>query len=321
MRPIVPSMSFRSCSSFVVVRRFVGRLAKVAIILACWVIVSRACGGRAHGGIVTFTESGISGAGNPITVSAKLITSGTTLSIELSNIGPKTTSAADVLTSFYFGLADPADGLRPSLTYLFATGTACQVVAGTGNDTFVSWQTIPQQKLFTTGTAALAPSNLVARVDGDSGWQFKAFDNVAPQLGFGIGTVANSAIASVAGPGYVGATFDPKIVSQSGSPGQTMINLGIYSNGNQPLPGDIAPDGKLEGSVLVNSKALFVFGSSKKLDSFGASWVQGNVTFGFGTGPATVLLPEPDGISLAAIGTAAGLGWLVLRRRRAPRSG
>ena len=319
MRPTVPCVSSRSSSLLLARSRPAGRRVVIVVALACWLGVCWAPGGRAVGGIVTFTESGISGAGNPITVSATLTTSGTTLSIELSNIGPKTKAAADVLTSFYFGLADPTDGLRPSLTYLLATGTACLVRAD-GNDAFVSWQTVPQQKLFTSGTAALAPSNLVARVNGDSGWQFRAFDNVAPQLGFGIGTVANSAIASVAGPDYAGATFDPKIVSQSGSPGQTMINLGIYSNGNQPLPGDIVPDGKLEESVLVNSRALFVFGSSKKLDSFSESWVQGNVTFGFGTGPTTVLLPEPDGIAMAAIASVAGLGWLAVRRRRPPRS-
>jgi len=96
-----------------------------------------------------------------------------------------------------------------------------------------------------------------------------------------------------------------------------MINLGIYSNGNQPLPGDIDPEGKLDGSVLVNTRALFLFGSSKNLDSFGQSWVQGNVTFGFGTGPSTVLLPEPGGIAMAATAAVAGLGWMVLRRRRA----
>ena len=272
--------------------------------------------GAGHGGTVTFTESGISGAGNPITVSATLITSGTTLSIALSNIGPKTKAPADVLTSFYFGIADPNDGVRPTLTYLSATGTACKVLEEAGNDKFVSWQTSPQQ-LYTTGTAALAPSNLVARVNGDSGWQFRAFNNVAPRLGFGIGTVGNSDIATIAGPAYAGATFDPKIVSQPGPPGQTMINLGIYSNGNQPLPGDIDPEGKLDGSVLVNTRALFLFGSSKNLDAFGQSWVQGNVTFGFGTGPSTVQLPEPGGIAMAATAAVTGLGWMVCRRRRA----
>lgn len=276
-----------------------------------------ALAGAGHGrcGTVTFTESGISGAGNPITVSATLVTSGTTLSIALSNIGPRTKVAADVLTSFYFGIADPNGGVRPTLTYLSASGTACRVLAGDANDTFVSWQTNPQQ-LYTTGTAALAPSNLVATVAGDSGWQFRAFDNAGPQLGFGIGTVGNSNIGIVGGPAYAGATFDPQIVSQSGPPGQTMINIGIYSNGNQPLPGDIDAGGEISGATLVNTRALFLFGSSRNLETFGQSWVQGNVTFGFGTGPSTVLLPEPGGIGMAATAAVAGLGWLVRRRRR-----
>lgn len=278
-----------------------------------------ACGARVPGGSVTFTESGISAAGTPLTVSATLITSGTTLSIELSNIGPATKAPADVLTSFYFGIADPDDGVRPTLTYLSASGTARQVLAGAGNDAFVSWQTNPQ-RLYTTPPASLAPSNLRALVPGDSGWQFKAFNNAAPQLGFGIGTVANSGIASVAGPGYAGATFDPQVVSEPGSPGQTMINLGIYSDGNLPVPGDIDPDGKLAGSVLVNARARFLFGSSKNLDTFGKSWVQGNATFGFGTGPSTVLLPEPGGIGLAASAAVLGLVWWGWRRRPGGRS-
>jgi hypothetical protein len=277
-----------------------------------------ACGGRGRCGTVTFTESGISGAGNPITVSATLVTSGTTLSIALSNIGPKTKVGADVLTSFYFGIADPNGGVRPTLTYLSASGTACQVFAGDGNDRFVSWQTTPLQQLYTTGTAALAPSNLVASVNGDSGWQFKAFDNVAPQLGFGIGTVGNSNIATIGGPAYAGLTFDPEIVSQSGPPGRTMINLGIYSNGSQPLPGDIDARGEINGATLVNTRALFLFGSSRNLDSFGQTWVQGNVTFGFGTGPSTVLLPEPGGMAMAAAAAASGLAWWICRRRRRP---
>jgi hypothetical protein len=274
--------------------------------------------GPARAATVTFTESGVSGAGNPITVSATLVTSGTTLSIALSNIGPRTKAVADVLTSFYFGIADPNDGLRPILTYLSATGTACQVFAGAANDSLVSWQTNPQQ-LFTTPPASLAASNLVAQVAGDSGWQFRAFTNVAPQLGFGIGTVGNSMIASVAGPGYAGATFDPRIVSETGPPGRSMINLGIYSNGNQPFPGDIDPVGDLSGATLVNTRALFLFGSSKNLDSFGQSWVQGNVTFGFGTGPSTVLLPEPGGIAMATSAAVVVLGWLAHRRPRRPR--
>jgi hypothetical protein len=97
-----------------------------------------------------------------------------------------------------------------------------------------------------------------------------------------------------------------------------MINLGIYSTGTGT---DITPNGGLNGGRLVRTEAVFTFESSKALDSLDQTWVQGNVTFGFGTGPETVLLPEPGSLSIAAIGFLLAAGWRVRRRHRLkPRS-
>ena len=98
-----------------------------------------------------------------------------------------------------------------------------------------------------------------------------------------------------------------------------MINLGIYSTGTGT---DITPNGGLDLSRLVRTEAVFTFTSSKDLDSLTQTWVQGNVTFGFGTGPDTVLLPEPGSLSIADLGGLVAAGWhlrsrLPGRRRRA----
>jgi hypothetical protein len=67
---------------------------------------------------------------------------------------------------------------------------------------------------------------------------------------------------------------------------------------------------------------VFTFESSKALDSLDQTWVQGNVTFGFGTGPDQVFLPEPGSLSIAAIGGVLAAGWRMQRRhRRQPRLG
>ena len=262
-----------------------------------------------HGTTVTFTESGVSAAGTPLTVSATLIATGTTLTIRLSNVGDPTRYKADVLTSLYFNLADPADGQRPTLTYVSGSGQAYEVVKN-GADTPVSWNPTLQQWT-TTGTGATAASMLVATKPGDEGWQFKTLTPAPdyPQLGFGIGTVGNSGLSDV------GANFDGRVVS--GVPvGQTMINLGIYSNGNVPGVGDIDPQGGLDHSRLINTFADFTFTSDKELETLNETWVQGNVTFGFGTGPDSVLLPEPGTWAMATTGSAVGLMWLARRRWR-----
>ena len=92
-----------------------------------------------------------------------------------------------------------------------------------------------------------------------------------------------------------------------------MINLGIYSVGSGS---DIDPAGVLDGARIVRSTAVFRFHADRSLDGVNQNWVQGNVTFGFGTGPDTVLLPEPGALPMAATAGAVALGWLARRRRR-----
>jgi hypothetical protein len=260
---------------------------------------------------VILTESGYtSGDHYPLTVQAILTGTDTTLTIDLANLGPASRKASDILTSFYFDVVDPTTGKRPGLAWQSAVGQAYKVTAS-GTDQPVSWtpQTLTQ--------GSTNPSNLVAVNRGDQGWQFKTFTPpvaVPPTLGFGIGTVGNSGLASK------GLNFDGNVVSGAG-PGNTMINLGIYSNGGGT--GGIVATVGIVDNFLIRNHATFTFQLTgtdvTSLNGFDATWVQGNVMWGFGTAPETVLVPEPGGIAMAAIGGLAWVGWLARRgiRRRA----
>ena len=262
--------------------------------------------GPASAGMVYFQESGVSAKGTNLTVSGSFVTSGTNLTITLRSFGDPTRFADDVLSSFYFNIADPDDGIRPVLTYVSGSGSAWEVRAGAA-DTRTSWS--PLTQTWTAGSAAL--SDLVASKDDDEGWQFKTISPppTYPGLGFGIGTVGNSAIGAII-PGATG-TFDGNVVSGA-EPG-SMINLGIYSVGSGS---DIDPQGVLDGRRLVRTEAVFHFESSKVLDTLDENWVQGNVTFGFGTAPDSVLLPEPGTLPMLGSAGVVALGWLVRRMRR-----
>jgi hypothetical protein len=275
---------------------------------------------------ITFTEAGTSTAGTPLLVSARIDTAAdaggpnNALKITLRSTGSATKARADVLSSFYFNIADPNDGVRPTLTYLSGAGQAFEVRTS-GTDSAVSWSpnlVTTAGTWTTTGTGALNPSNLVAIQTFNEGWQFKTLTPppAYPGLGFGIGTVGNSDIGLFI-PGASGSTagFNGPVVS--GTASASMINLGIYSTGTGT---DITPDGGLNGSRLVKTEAVFYFSSSKDLNSLTESWVQGNVTFGFGTSPDSVLLPEPAGLSIASLGgLLLTAGWrLRARARRSP---
>jgi len=159
------------------------------------------------------------------------------------------------------------------------------------------------------------PSNLIALIDFDEGWQFKTLTPppAYPGLGFGIGTVGNSGIGDMI-PGATG-TFDGKVI-RGHVPGD-MINLGIYSTGSGT---DINPNNGLDGARLIRTEAVFRFTSSQDLDSLTKSWVQGNVTFGFGTNPDSILLPEPATLTMLATGCLFALVWIGSGRlwRRRP---
>lgn len=275
---------------------------------------------------ITFTEAGISTAGTPLLVSARLDTAAdaggpnNALKITLRSFGAPTMARADVLSSFYFNIADPNDGVRPTLTYVSGSGQAYEVLTS-GPDQAVSWSPdlVVQGGTWTTsGTGADAPSNLLAIQKFNEGWQFNTLTPppAFPGLGFGIGTVGNSDIGLFI-PGASSSTAGFKGNVVRGTAPASMINLGIYSTGTGV---DIIPDGGLDGSRLIRTEAVFSFTSDKDLDSLTQSWVQGNVTFGFGTGPDSVLLPEPTSLPLAMIGGIIATCW-QLRSRRRPRQG
>jgi hypothetical protein len=268
---------------------------------------------------ITFTEAGLSMAGTPLLVSAKLETAAdaggpnNALRITLRSYGAPTVAKTDVLSSFYFNIADPVTGVRPTLTYVSGSGQAYEVRSA-GTDLAVSWapNLLTSSGTWTTsGPGATAPSNLVAVKDFNEGWQFKTLTPppAYPGLGFGIGTVGNSQL----GDFVPGATegFDGKVIR--GTDPASMINLGIYSTGTGI---DITPNGGLDGARLVRTEAVFTFTSNRDLDSLTDTWVQGNVTFGFGTGPDMVLLPEPGSLSIAAVGGLLAAGWRLRRRLR-----
>jgi hypothetical protein len=299
-------------------RRFRGgvfRSARAAASLPLVLILASACAATT----ITFSESGVSTAGTPLLVSARLDTAADAggpanlLKITLRSFGAPTVAKADVLSSFYFNIADPNTGIRPMLTYISGSGQAYEVRT-VGADVPVSWKPnllTSSGTWTTTGPAAGNLSNLVAVKDFNEGWQFKTLTPppAYPGLGFGIGTVGNSKI----GDFIPGATegFDGKVIR--GTDPSWMINLGIYSTGTGT---DITPNGGLDGGRLVRTEAVFTFESSKALDSLDQTWVQGNVTFGFGTGPDQVFLPEPGSLSIAAIGGVLAAAWRMPRRHR-----
>jgi hypothetical protein len=280
------------------------------------------CAATSFATTITFTEAGTSTAGTPLLVSARLDTAAdaggpnNALKITLRSFGAPTKARADVLSSFYFNIADPNGGVRPTLTYVSGSGQAYEVLAS-GSDKAVSWSPnlLASSGTWTTsGTGVGASSNLVAIQNFNEGWQFKTLTPppAYPGLGFGIGTVGNSDIGLFI-PGASGSTsgFNGPVVS--GTAPASMINLGIYSTGTGL---DIVPDGGLDGSRLVRSEAVFYFTSDRDLDSLTQTWVQGNVTFGFGTNPDSVLLPEPASLSMAALGGLVAAGGLLRGRRR-----
>jgi hypothetical protein len=272
-----------------------------------------------------FKESGLSKIGTPLSVSAQFTTQTVgsnfflTLVLSSTNAAP-TVGKADVLTSFYFNLADPVTGDRPILTLQSATGQAYEVQKpSNGGDKPFVWSPVSQQ--WTAGTGL---SDLIAAKDFDEGWRFKTFSPppVYPGLGFGVGTVGNSAInAFIPGdePPGTDFSFNPKWVSGKNNKkppkldGESMINLGISSAGSG---GNSTPDGGLAGHYLVRNQAVFTFLSDRDLDNIDGEWIQGNVTFGFGTGPDTVFLPEPGTLPMLATGGVFAIGWLTRRTAR-----
>lgn len=244
----------------------------------------------ASAGIV-FPVSGTSAAGNPVSFSATLAISGSTLTVQLDNTSPvNSTDAADVLTSVYFDILSGTS--RPTLNYTGASGFLFLARSGT---TDLPYYYSPQTYTQISGSA----SNIRAVNNGDASWQFKTMDaTAAPQLGFGIGTVGNSGFGPNNG-------FTPQIV---GPPGNTMINFAIYRGG------DIDPNGVLNNKYLVKNTATFTFTG---VSGYTEANIVDTVVFGLGTNPdstLTVSLPEPSTYCLSALAAAALVVRRVMRR-------
>ena len=111
-------------------------------------------------------------------------------------------------------------------------------------------------------------------------------------------------------------TFNGNVVSGN-TPGRTMINLGIYSLGSG-TSGIVATGGIID-NFLIRNHAEFTFlvtGSISSLNPFDAEWVGDNVTWGFGTAPETLFLPEPQSCVTVAIIALGGIGWRARHPRR-----
>lgn len=269
---------------------YLSRSLLLSTIAAALAVVALACAPRPASGDVIFTASGTSRLGSPVAFKAQLTIDGDNLKIVLDNLSPKdTTDAAEVLTSFYFDIWNGVD--RPALSYESASGYVYQVTKGADNDVTV-YYTPPMPPV----PAADKLSDLVATEKGDASWQFLAMDPAyAPNLGFGIGTVANNALSP---NGFTAAVVGPS--------GNDFINFGIYRGG------DISPSGVLNNKYLVKNTATFNFTGVR---NYTETDIRPKAVFGLGTGPdSIVVVPEPGAIGIAGSGVLLA-AWQVRRRK------
>jgi hypothetical protein len=270
---------------------FLSRSLLLSTIAAALAVAAVACAPRPAAGDVIFMASGTSSLGTPVAFQAQFSIDGDNLKIVLDNLSPKdTTDAAEVLTSFYFDIWNGTT--RPTLKYESASGFVFQVKRGRDNDVPVYYTPQRYEK------AEDKPSNLVATEKGDASWQFLEMDPAyAPNLGFGIGTVANN--------GLKPNDFTAAVV---GPAGNDFINFGIYRGG------DINPSGVLNNKYVVKNTATFNFtgvGNYKETD------IRPKAVFGLGTTPdSIVVVPEPSTIVIAASGVLL-TAWRAGRRRKA----
>lgn len=294
----------------------------LAILLPAMILVATPPPPAAAGPVKVFDGMRHDPDGTVLThVRAAFTSSGNQLVLDLSNLGPASRSKSDILTSFYFKLFDPVATIAPEnvrLSWGSASGMAFQVLSGKP-DVAAAWT--PRSWLVLPSGS---PSSLVATKLGDHGWQLRGDLVPTPEYDFtfGIGTVGNSDLSPFGfSGGIVNGTPYPGSPALPGHKQgkDTMINLGIYSSLDEMgLPGDIDPDGGLDGSVLVRDTARFVFESDNVV--FGDDprpWLRGGVMFGFGTGPDHVIhLPEPGTLPMAATAVAGGALVALGRARR-----
>lgn len=248
-----------------------------------------------HGAtMLSVPVSGTSAAGNPVSFLATLSASGSTLTLVLANVSQTPTTATDdVLSSFYFDVFQ--DGVRPTLAYASGAGQVYQVRRN-GDD------------LYSPGGLPDGATDLRAFAAGDGTWQFRSWNtssppgplnvSLSPKLGFGIGTVGNSA--------FDPNGFFPQFVDQAD---YTLYSTGTFTG--------IDPVGNLANRLLVKGTATFTFTGLDPLRPvvFGEPFV-----FGLGTTPDSVIVftPEPIATALLIPGLLALLVGRVLRRQRCP---
>lgn len=276
---------------------FLSRSLLLSTIVSALAVAAVAFAPRPAAGDMVFSASGTSSVGSPVAFQALLSIDGDNLKIVLDNLSPKdTTDAAEVLTSFYFDIWNGTS--RPTLSYESATGFVFQVKKGLANDVAV-YYTPPMPPV----PAADKLSNLVATQKGDASWQFLAMDPAyAPNLGFGIGTVANNALSP---NGFISAVVGPS--------GNDFINFGIYRL-NDPEKGDTNPNGVLNDKYLVQNTATFNFTG---VNGYKETDIRPKAVFGLGTGPdSIVVVPEPGAIVIAG-GVIVLAAWGAWPRRKA----
>ena len=268
---------------------YLSRSLLLSTIAAALAVVAVACTPRPAAGEVVFTASGNSKLGHPGVFQAVLTLEEDTLQIVLENLSPKdTTDADDVLTSFYFDIWNGKE--RPTLEYESASGLVFQV---NKNAKDVAYYYTPQKYEKAEGKL----SDLVAEDRGDATWQFlEMATKYEPNLGFGIGTVANNGLSPNG--------FTPSVVGPSGN---DFINFGIYRGG------DIDPNGVLNKKYLVKNTVTFRFSGAK---GYTQEDIRPQAVFGLGTGPdSIVVVPEPSAIVITAGALLAA--WRAWPRRKA----
>lgn len=233
-------------------------------------------------GSLTVQAGGTSAAGNAVSFMATFTTSGSTLSLTLVNTSLVPTRASDdVLGSFYFDVLQ--NGMRPTLTYAAAVGQVYEVR-----------RNAPDR--FVPGSLPGGATDLRALTKDAGTWQFRTMNpGFPPGLGFGIGTVGNSALKP--------NNFDPKIVDQA--------DYTIYSTGTRS---DIDPVGNLAGRLLVRGTASFQFTG---LNPTRPIEIVDKFAFGLGTSPDSIILavPEPTAAAFVVSGLLAALLTRLIRRR------
>ena len=216
-----------------------------------------------HAASVTYSQSGFSAKGTAVSFDALFDITVDTLTLTLTNTS--TTSSVhpdDMLSSFYFDIMN-GSAVRPTLTYLSATG-----------DTYIN-------NFLQTSSADLKTSQQVP-LPGPSpatladAWLFDTMDDTqAPFLGFGVGTVGN---ANLSPNGFNGSEVDG-------------LSLSIYA-GTLTSTNNIVTD-----SLLVKDSAVFVFSG---LTGYTVADIDPNVVFGLGTAPDSTLpgVPVPAAVWL-----------------------